>query len=130
MILMTSPFADIHFDFDKSMIKDGDKPNLQKIANYLKQHPRVKVRIEGNCDERGTSEYNMALGERRAESARKYLIGLGIPAKEISTMSSERRSRWILVTRKWRGQKTAVIISIQCDDRLGAPNYPEAPQAE
>lgn len=84
---MKSPFADIHFDFDKYLIKDGDKPNLQKIANYLKQHPRVKVRIEGNCDERGTSEYNMALGERRAESARKYLIGLGIPAKEISTMS-------------------------------------------
>ena len=84
---MKSPFADIHFDFDKSLIKDGDRPNLQKIANYVKQHPRAKVRIEGNCDERGTSEYNMALGERRAESAKKYLIGLGISANEISTMS-------------------------------------------
>ena len=84
---MKSPFADIHFDFDKSMIKDGDKPDLQKIASYLGQHSRVKVRIEGNCDERGTSEYNMALGERRAESAKKYLVGLGVPAKEISTIS-------------------------------------------
>ena len=84
---MKSPFADIHFDFDKSLIKDGDRPNLQKIANYLKQHPRAKVRIEGNCDERGTSEYNMALGERRAESAKKYLIGLGVSANGISTMS-------------------------------------------
>ena len=84
---MKSPFADIHFDFDKSLIKDGDKPTLQKIATYLKQHPRAGVRIEGNCDERGTPEYNMALGERRAESAKKYLIGLGVPAKEISTIS-------------------------------------------
>ena len=84
---MKSRFADIHFDFDKSLIKDGDKPALQKIAIYLKQHSRVKVRIEGNCDERGTSEYNMALGERRAESAKKYLIGLGVPAGEISTIS-------------------------------------------
>ncbi len=69
------------------MIEDGDKPTLQKIAAYLKQHPRVGVRIEGNCDERGTPEYNMALGERRAESAKKYLIGLGVPANKISTIS-------------------------------------------
>lgn len=84
---MKSPFSDIHFDFDKSLIKDGDRPNLQKIANYLKQHPRAKVRIEGNCDERGTSEYNMALGERRAESAKRYLVSLGVPAAEVSTIS-------------------------------------------
>lgn len=84
---LKSPFADIHFDFDKFLIKDGDKPDLRKIANYLKQHPQVKVRIEGNCDERGTSEYNLALGERRAESARKYLIGLGVPSNEVSTIS-------------------------------------------
>jgi peptidoglycan-associated lipoprotein len=69
------------------LIEDGDKPTLQKIATYLKQHPRAGVRIEGNCDERGTPEYNMALGERRAESAKKYLIGLGVPANKISTIS-------------------------------------------
>ncbi len=84
---MKSPFADIHFDFDKSLIEDGDKPTLQKIATYLKQHPRAGVRIEGNCDERGTPEYNMALGERRAESAKNYLIGLGVPTNKISTIS-------------------------------------------
>jgi peptidoglycan-associated lipoprotein len=84
---MKSLFVDIHFDFDKSLIKDGDKPTLQKIAEYLKQHPRSKIRIEGNCDERGTAEYNMALGERRADSARKYLINLGVPAGKILTVS-------------------------------------------
>jgi len=82
-----SPFADIHFDFDKSFIKDGDKPDLQTIATYLKQHPDGRVRIEGNCDERGTAEYNMALGERRAESAKKYLTELGVSAGKISMIS-------------------------------------------
>ncbi|MDD5760918.1 MAG: peptidoglycan-associated lipoprotein Pal [bacterium] len=82
-----SPYADIHFDFDKAFIHDGDKPVLRKIAAYLKQHPNVRLRIEGNCDERGTAEYNMALGERRADGARKYLVDLGVPAKKISTIS-------------------------------------------
>lgn len=82
-----SPFADIHFDFDKSFIKDADRPDLQSIATYMKHHPGVRVRIEGNCDERGTAEYNMALGERRAESAKKYLSELGVPAGKISMIS-------------------------------------------
>ena len=82
-----SLFADIHFDFDKSFIKDGDKPDIEKIASYLKSHPDVRLRIEGNCDERGTAEYNMALGERRAESARDYLVGLGVQAGRISMIS-------------------------------------------
>ena len=82
-----SPFADIHFDFDKSFITDADRPDLQNIATYMKRHPEVQVRIEGNCDERGTAEYNMALGERRAESAKKYLTELGVPAGKISMIS-------------------------------------------
>lgn len=82
-----SPFADIHFEFDKSNILDGDKSDLQGIAAYMKRHPDVRLRIDGNCDERGTAEYNMALGERRAESAKKYLVELGVSAGRISLIS-------------------------------------------
>ncbi|MGE5188778.1 MAG: peptidoglycan-associated lipoprotein Pal [Gemmatimonadota bacterium] len=82
-----SAFADIHFDFDKSFIRDDAKPVLAKVADYLKRNPSAKVRIEGNCDERGTAEYTMALGARRAESAKKYLVSLGVKAAGLSTIS-------------------------------------------
>ncbi len=82
-----SPFRDIHFDFDKSFIRDPDKPTLDGIAAYLKSRPGTRVLIEGNCDERGTEEYNMMLGDRRAAAARKYLVELGIPANALSTIS-------------------------------------------
>jgi peptidoglycan-associated lipoprotein len=60
---------------------------MKANANYLKANPNVKVRIEGNCDERGTIEYNQALGQRRAANAKKYLAALGISAKRISLVS-------------------------------------------
>ncbi len=82
-----SSFTDIHFDFDRYFIRDDGKPTLLNLEKYLSMHPDAHVRIEGNCDERGTPEYNMALGERRAESARKYLESLGVPAKGISVIS-------------------------------------------
>ena len=77
----------IYFDFDKSFIREDSKPALRKAADYMKKNPDVKIRIEGNCDERGTSEYNMALGDRRATSAKKYLTSLGIDAGRLSTVS-------------------------------------------
>jgi peptidoglycan-associated lipoprotein len=80
-------FKNIHFDFDKSFIRDDAKPNLQAVADYMKGHKDAKVRIEGHCDERGTAEYNLALGERRATSAKKYLVGLGIDGGRLSTIS-------------------------------------------
>ncbi len=82
-----SPFQDIHFDYDKSFIRDPDRPTLKAIAAYLASHPGTHVLIEGNCDERGTEEYNMMLGDRRAAAARKYLVELGVPAKALSTIS-------------------------------------------
>lgn len=82
-----SPFADIHFDFDKSFIRPDAKPILSGIAAWMKGNPGARVLIEGHCDERGTAEYNMALGERRAESARAYLVSLGVPAAALSTVS-------------------------------------------
>ena len=77
----------IYFDFDKSFIRDDAKPALQKTADFLKKNKDAKIQIQGNCDERGTSEYNMALGDRRATSAKKYLAGLGVDAKRITTVS-------------------------------------------
>jgi peptidoglycan-associated lipoprotein len=77
----------IYFDFDKSDIKPDAKPVLEKKAEFLRANSSFKVRIEGNCEERGTAEYNMALGERRAKSAMKYLNALGISADRMSTIS-------------------------------------------
>jgi peptidoglycan-associated lipoprotein len=77
----------IHFDFDKSFIRSDAKPVMKVNAEWLKANPKVKIRIEGNCDERGTKEYNQALGQRRATSAKKYLTDLGISAKRISLIS-------------------------------------------
>ncbi len=82
-----SPFDDIHFDFDKSFIREDAKPVLRNVADYLKNNPGVSVTIEGHCDERGTAEYNLALGERRAASAKSYLVSLGVRAGALSTVS-------------------------------------------
>ena len=82
-----SSFEDIHFDFDKSFIREDAKPALQKVAETLKKNPGASLLIEGHCDERGTAEYNMALGERRATSAKSYLVSLGVKGGALSTVS-------------------------------------------
>jgi len=79
--------ADIHFDFDKYNLTDEARASLQKNTELLAKNKDVKIVIEGNCDERGTAEYNLALGQRRAEAAAKYLIDMGIDAKRIKTVS-------------------------------------------
>lgn len=78
---------EIHFDFDKSGIKDSEKPILDEINTWLMNHPRAEFMIEGHCDERGTKEYNLALGERRALSIRSYLTGLGSNPARLYTIS-------------------------------------------
>ena len=78
---------DIHFDFDKYDIRPGDADILRENAALLTKNATLKIQIEGHCDERGTIEYNLALGERRANSAKNYLISLGIKADRISTIS-------------------------------------------
>lgn len=77
----------IYFDFDKSFIRAEYRPDLKKKAGYLKDNPNINIRIEGNCDERGTSEYNLALGERRTNSAKEFLLSLGISPDRIDTIS-------------------------------------------
>jgi len=78
---------DIHFDFDKSDIRDDAKPVLNNLSQMLSANAKTNVTIEGNCDERGTSEYNLALGDRRADAAKSYLISLGIPSGRLRTIS-------------------------------------------
>jgi len=77
----------IYFDFDKSDLKPEAQATLKKKADWLRMNPGYSVRIEGNCDDRGTNEYNLALGERRAMSAKKFLAALGIAENRISTIS-------------------------------------------
>jgi len=86
-ILESKLLKDIHFDFDKYDIHPGDAQILKENATLLVKHPTIKIQIEGHCDERGTIEYNLALGERRANSAKKYLTSLGISADRVSTIS-------------------------------------------
>lgn len=77
----------IYFDFDKSFIRDDAKATMKANADWLTANPTAKIRIEGNCDERGTKEYNQALGQRRAASAKKYLTDMGISGQRISLIS-------------------------------------------
>jgi peptidoglycan-associated lipoprotein len=82
-----SQFDDVLFDFDKSVVKEGGRKACQVVAAYLKKNPNAKMQIEGHCDERGTSEYNMALGDRRAAAVMTYLVSLGVPKAALSTVS-------------------------------------------
>jgi len=79
--------VDINFAFDKSGIRDEDKAKLEGIAEFMKKFAQANVKIEGHCDERGTVEYNLALGERRAAAAQAYLTNLGVAAGRLSTIS-------------------------------------------
>ncbi len=82
-----APLLPVYFDFDRSNIRKDQRARLETNAEFLTHNKAVRVRIEGNCDERGTNEYNMALGQRRALSAQKYLVNLGIDAGRLETIS-------------------------------------------
>ena len=77
----------VHFDYDSSVVKSSEKGKVAKVADYLKGNAGEALRVEGNCDERGTEEYNRALGERRALSLREELVRLGIDATRVDTIT-------------------------------------------
>ena len=81
------PLKDVFFDYDKAVVRDDQKAALTENASWLKANPGAKVLLEGHCDERGTAEYNLALGERRAKAVKDYLVGAGIAADRLSTIS-------------------------------------------
>jgi len=82
-----APLKMIHFDFDRYFIRDDAKPVLEKNAAWLKKFTTAKILIEGHCDERGTEEYNLALGEKRAKSTFDYLVSLGISPDRMKIIS-------------------------------------------
>jgi peptidoglycan-associated lipoprotein len=78
---------DAYFDLDKADIRTDAREALGKTAEFLRNYPQVKVTIEGHCDERGSTEYNLALGDRRASAVKQYLVSLGISADRMNTVS-------------------------------------------
>jgi peptidoglycan-associated lipoprotein len=81
------PLQDVHFDYDRYDLRSEDRSVLQQNSEWLKEHANAKVEIEGHCDDRGTVEYNLALGAKRAKAVKDYLVSLGIPADRLSTIS-------------------------------------------
>ncbi len=77
----------LHYNYDESALSGPDMMRLQKVARVLRDQPWSAIRISGNCDERGTEEYNLALGQRRADAAQAYLIALGVREDQIETIS-------------------------------------------
>ena len=77
----------VYFDYDQAQIRPDARPILQAQATWLARYPQIQVRIEGNCDERGTREYNFALGARRADAVREFLVDDGVNAGRITTIS-------------------------------------------
>jgi peptidoglycan-associated lipoprotein len=79
--------GDVYFDFNKAELSEDSRARLASNAEWLRAHPEFELRIEGHCDERGTNEYNLALGERRASAAMGYIVSLDVPAARLSTLS-------------------------------------------
>ena len=83
----TGPLQDINFDFDRYDLRPDAREILKKHAAWLKANPQVKVAVEGHADERGTNEYNLALGAKRADSVKRFLVDLGVSANRLGTVS-------------------------------------------
>ncbi|HXG51941.1 MAG TPA: peptidoglycan-associated lipoprotein Pal [candidate division Zixibacteria bacterium] len=83
----SGPLKDIFFDFDRYDLRADARDTLKANAEWLKRNQGARVEIEGHCDDRGTNEYNLALGAKRAQSAKDYLVSLGIAANRLSTIS-------------------------------------------
>ena len=80
-------FKDILFNYDSYDIDNVYKQTLSSVSDYLSKHPEARISIEGHCDERGTNEYNLALGDRRAKTVKDYLVSMGVASKKIDTIS-------------------------------------------
>ena len=110
-----SPLKDVFFDFDKAAIRDDLKAALNDNVGWLKVNTGAKALIEGHCDERGTAEYNLGLGERRAKAVKDYLIAAGIAADRISTISYGKERPFVLghdeSAWKWNRRGHFVITS-------------------
>jgi len=105
----------IYFDTDKYDIDSEDAAALRQQAQYLLQYAQIRATIEGHCDERGTREYNIALGERRANAAKNYLVSLGVPAARLTTISYGKERPVALGSDEaaWAQNRRAVTVVLQ-----------------
>lgn len=87
LIEAASQFGVVYFDFDSAQVNPGERSKLEAVAAYLRDNAGVGLVVEGHCDERGSNEYNLALGERRALAVRAYLVGLGVDGSRVQTKS-------------------------------------------
>ena len=99
----------VFFDFDQYAITDSARTGLLGQSLYMKNHPDTKIQVAGNCDERGTIEYNLALGYRRADAAKAVMVNDGVPASRISTISYGKENPWVLGTGEdvWKFNRNA-----------------------
>lgn len=104
----------VYFDTDRFNIDAEDQTKLQRQAQYFSQYAQVTFTIEGHCDERGTRDYNLALGERRANAAKNYLVSIGIPANRIRTVSYGKERPVALGSNEsaWAQNRRAATITI------------------
>ena len=112
----SGPMVPVYFEFDSSKIAGEQVQRIATNADFLKKNPQIKIRIEGNCDERGTAEYNLALGDRRAKVAKDFLVNLGIRADRISTISyGEERPKYDNSREETRrlNRRAALVVRIQ-----------------
>lgn len=102
----------VFFDFDKYNLKPEARETLQRQAEWLKKYPSVTVTVQGHCDERGTREYNLALGERRANSAKNYLVALGVNPNRIKTISYGKERPAVVGSNEaaWAQNRRAVTV--------------------
>ena len=105
----------IYFDTDRYNVDSADAATLQSQAQWLARYPAKRITIEGHCDERGTRDYNLALGERRANAAKAYLVGLGVGAERIQTVSYGKERPVALGSDEssWARNRRAVTVTVQ-----------------
>ena len=109
--LFKAAVKDAFFDYNKSDIRPDAKESLPADAEFLNLHREIRVTIEGHCDERGSEEYNLGLGDRRASSAKKYVVSLGIAEDRIQLRATAKSAHFARSTAKLAGSKTAAHIS-------------------
>jgi peptidoglycan-associated lipoprotein len=105
---------DVYYDYDRSDLREEARSRLQKNAEFMKQHPQFVFTLEGHCDERGTVEYNLALGQRRASSAQGYLSSLGVPGQQMRTVSYGRERPVCTDSHEdcwWKNRRTHFVIT-------------------
>ena len=113
--LFRKSVSDSFFDYDKADVRSDARDALARTAAFLRSYPQVKVTIEGHCDERGSTEYNLALGDRRAQAARPFLVSLGVPAERMETVSFGKEKPFCFTSDEacWQQNRRAHFVMVK-----------------